>query len=68
MNENVQTSKADEFSLLPQTAKGTEMGALLRRAWQPVALSRDIEVGNAQPSRILSEELPCSVATVAKPT
>ena len=57
MSESVRKSKSNEYSLLPQTAKETEMGALLRRAWQPVALSRDIEVGNAKPIRILSEEL-----------
>ena len=57
MSESVRKLKSNEYSLLPETAKETEMGALLRRAWQPVALSRDIEVGNAKPIRILSEDL-----------
>ena len=57
MSEIGPTSRGDEFALLPQTGKGTEMGALLRRTWQPVALSRDIEIGKAKPNRILSEDL-----------
>ena len=57
MSESVRKSKSNEYSLLPETAKETEMGALLRRAWQPVAVSRDIKVGETKSIRILSEDL-----------
>ncbi|MSQ73122.1 MAG: iron-sulfur containing oxygenase [Betaproteobacteria bacterium] len=49
--------KADHMELLPQTSSDSLMGRLLRKFWQPVALSRDIECGVAKPLRILGEDL-----------
>lgn len=49
--------KAEEFKLLTETARDTEMGLLLRRFWHPVALSRHIETGSAKPLRVLGEDL-----------
>jgi nitrite reductase/ring-hydroxylating ferredoxin subunit len=44
--------------LLTQTGPGTPCGALLRRYWQPVALSEELPPGGAPlPVRILSEDL-----------
>ncbi|HEY8694976.1 MAG TPA: Rieske 2Fe-2S domain-containing protein, partial [Chloroflexota bacterium] len=36
---------------------GTAMGRLLRSYWQPVALSSDVQAGEAIPVRIMSEDL-----------
>jgi 5,5'-dehydrodivanillate O-demethylase len=43
--------------MLTETAPGTPMGILLRKFWQPVALSRQVARGAAMPLRILSEDL-----------
>jgi len=44
--------------LLTQTGPGTPGGDLLRRYWQPVALSQELAMGGAPvPVRILSEDL-----------
>lgn len=47
----------DPFDLLAETGPGTPMGRLLRKFWQPVALSSDVAKGRAVPLRILSEDL-----------
>jgi phenylpropionate dioxygenase-like ring-hydroxylating dioxygenase large terminal subunit len=48
----------EENDLLTQTGPGTLGGALLRRYWQPVALSEELPPGGAPlPVRILSEDL-----------
>src|SRR5436853_7694530 len=50
-------SKEDN-ELITQTGPGTPGGELMRRYWQPVALSDEVPVGGAPlPIRILSEDL-----------
>lgn len=49
--------KAQQFELLTQCAPGTLMGSLLRRFWQPVALSDKLAAGKALSVRVLGEEL-----------
>ena len=49
---------AEENQLLTQTNAGTPCGALMRRYWQPVALSEELPVGGAPVKvKILGEEL-----------
>jgi len=49
---------ADRYHYLTQTSAGTPAGELLRRYWQPVALSDSLPPGAApQPIRIMSEDL-----------
>src|SRR5262245_9789319 len=43
--------------LLHQTGADTLMGQLLRKFWQPVALSTDLKAGTACPIRVLGENL-----------
>ena len=48
----------EENELLTQTGPGTPCGELMRRYWQPVALSEELPPGGAPlPVRILSEDL-----------
>ena len=48
----------DENELLTKTNRGTPAGELIRRYWQPVALSEELPAGGAPLSvRILGEEL-----------
>jgi phenylpropionate dioxygenase-like ring-hydroxylating dioxygenase large terminal subunit len=48
----------DENQLLTQTGPGTPCGDLLRRYWQPVALSEELESGGAPlPVVLMGEEL-----------
>jgi 5,5'-dehydrodivanillate O-demethylase len=47
----------ENLALLTQTARGTDMGDLLRQFWQPVALSRQAEPGKAVALRVFNEEL-----------
>jgi 5,5'-dehydrodivanillate O-demethylase len=54
---HIPATMADRLKLLGQTGRDTEMGRLLRRFWQPVALSRSVAAGGAVPIRILSEDL-----------
>lgn len=49
--------RAQQFNLLTQCGKDTEMGRLLRRFWHPVALSESVEVKAAIPLKIMGEEL-----------
>ncbi len=49
--------KADQIRLLQQTTSDTLMGRLLRRFWQPVALSRSVGKSAAKPLRIFGEDL-----------
>ncbi len=48
---------ADRLKLLAHTGSGTEMGAFLRRFWQPVFRSHKIAKGEAKGIRIFDEEL-----------
>jgi 5,5'-dehydrodivanillate O-demethylase len=43
--------------LLHQTSADTLMGQLLRRFWQPVALSADLKASEARPLRVFGENL-----------
>jgi hypothetical protein len=48
----------DENQLLTQTGRGTSAGELLRRYWQPVALSEELPLGGAPLAvKILGEDL-----------
>ena len=51
------SQRAEKIRLLTQSARGTPMGDLLRRFWQPVALSSEAGPGKAKEIRILSEDL-----------
>jgi phenylpropionate dioxygenase-like ring-hydroxylating dioxygenase large terminal subunit len=48
----------EENDLLTQTDRGTPMGELMRRYWQPVALSEELPANGAPiPAKIMGEEL-----------
>lgn len=49
--------RAEQLALLQETSRDTLMGALLRRFWQPIALSRELRTASARPIRILGEDL-----------
>ncbi|MDB5794157.1 MAG: iron-sulfur containing oxygenase [Noviherbaspirillum sp.] len=58
MNQNDRKQeKAERLRQLSQTSPDTPMGKLLRRFWQPVALSGDVANGQAKPLKALGEEL-----------
>lgn len=46
----------EALTKLTETARGTEMGDLLRGFWQPVSLARQVEPGKAKPVRVFSED------------
>jgi 5,5'-dehydrodivanillate O-demethylase len=48
---------AKRLKKLSQTSRETDMGRLLRRFWQPVALSADVAAGQAKALRVFGEEL-----------
>lgn len=52
-----QAGRAEKLELLTRTLPGSEVGRLLRRFWQPIALSHKVKIGEAIPVRILGEEL-----------
>ena len=52
-----QTQRSERLSPLAQTAADTPMGTLLRRFWQPVAVSRQLVAGKALPLKFFGEEL-----------
>ena len=48
----------DQNDLITRTGPGTPGGDLVRRYWQPVALTEELPVGGApKPVKILGEEL-----------
>jgi nitrite reductase/ring-hydroxylating ferredoxin subunit len=47
----------DENALLTQTGRGTPCGELMRRYWQPAALSEELAADKPLPVTILGEEL-----------
>ncbi len=59
--------RSEQLKLLPQTSKDTLMGRLLRKFWQPVALSRELAGGAAKPLRILGEDLTLYRGTSGRP-
>lgn len=50
-------ARAAQFNRLTEVGPDSDMGRLLRKFWQPVALSESVEVGAAIPLKIMSEEL-----------
>ena len=48
---------AERLRALTQNGPDTDMGRLLRKFWQPVALSASIKTGAARPLRVLGEDL-----------
>jgi 5,5'-dehydrodivanillate O-demethylase len=57
MAEVLETVTHFDWRDLVETGPGTPMGTLLRRFWQPVALSSDVTPGKAVPINIMGEEL-----------
>jgi 5,5'-dehydrodivanillate O-demethylase len=51
------TAMADRLLLLSQTGPDTDMGKLMRRFWQPVALSHTVKPASATPLRVMGEDL-----------
>ena len=49
--------RAEKFEILCQTSAGTPVGTLLRRFWQPVALSESVQNGKAKAVRLFGEDL-----------
>ena len=47
----------DENDLLTQTGKGTPCGELMRRYWQPAALSEELAADKPFPVQLFGEEL-----------
>lgn len=47
----------EEMDLLTRTGPGTPCGELMRRYWQPVALSEELAEGRPLPVRLLGEDL-----------
>lgn len=47
----------ERLKLLSATGRDTDMGRLLRKFWQPVAVSHSIKPGRAQPLRVMGEDL-----------
>jgi 5,5'-dehydrodivanillate O-demethylase len=50
-------SRKEALRELVESAPGTPMGRLLRRFWQPVAISDDVAPGHAIPIRVMCEDL-----------
>src|SRR2546421_7073828 len=50
------SAMAERLALLTQTGPATGMGQLLRRFWQPVAVSHAVKPGTAVPLRVLGED------------
>jgi 5,5'-dehydrodivanillate O-demethylase len=57
MGKSANLPLAERLKLLPLIGPSTEMGAFLRRFWQPVARSHKVSAGTAQGIRIFDEEL-----------
>jgi 5,5'-dehydrodivanillate O-demethylase oxygenase subunit len=49
--------RGERLRELARTGPGTPMGTLLRRFWHPVAVSKDLAPGSAQPLRVMCEDL-----------
>src|SRR6202012_355104 len=58
----------EENALLTQTGPGTPGGDLLRRYWQPVALSAELKSDEPLAVRVMSEDLVLFRAGGAKPS
>ncbi len=53
--------------MLNETGPDTDMGKLLRRFWQPIALANSVEPGKSRAVRILSEDLTLYRGASGKP-
>ena len=49
--------RGERLNRLTQTARGTEMGSLLRLFWHPIAVARELAPGAAKAVRVLGEDL-----------
>lgn len=49
--------RARQFQRLTQCDRDTDMGKLLRKFWQPIELSENVELNAAIPVKVLGEEL-----------
>jgi 5,5'-dehydrodivanillate O-demethylase len=52
-----QMSNAERLAVLPECGPTTDMGRLLRRFWQPVAVAAKLGAGKARALRVLGEDL-----------
>jgi 5,5'-dehydrodivanillate O-demethylase len=59
-------ARSERFERLTKCGPGSEMGALLRRFWQPVARSDQIEAGRARPIKVMGEDLTLYRGTTGK--
>jgi len=58
MPQSAQSARtAAQWKILTECARGTPMGTLLRRFWQPVAVSEKLAKGRARGIRIMGEDL-----------
>jgi 5,5'-dehydrodivanillate O-demethylase oxygenase subunit len=51
------SAMAERLRSLTQTGPDTDMGRLLRKFWQPVAVSHSVKPGTARPLRVMGEDL-----------
>lgn len=54
---NISEERSHKFKQLTECGKDTEMGKLLRKFWQPVALAESVPINGAIPLLIMGEEL-----------
>src|SRR5919199_1925748 len=54
--EPTRTVQAEEYTDFVHTGPGTLAGRYMRRFWQPVYKSPDLEPGHAKPIRVMSED------------
>jgi 5,5'-dehydrodivanillate O-demethylase len=57
MHQGGQSGTDDPFLRLTHCGPGTDAGRLLRRFWNPIAVSESVKPGQARPLRILGEDL-----------
>ncbi|HXQ51596.1 MAG TPA: Rieske 2Fe-2S domain-containing protein [Stellaceae bacterium] len=56
-DDDSKTARGERLRLLTQTSRDSVMGRLLRRFWQPFAVSRDLRPGAAKRVKVLGEDL-----------
>jgi 5,5'-dehydrodivanillate O-demethylase len=64
---DTRTDRAQRLDALTETGRGTDMGRLLRKFWQPVAVSRSILPGKARALRVMGEDLTLYRGASGKP-
>lgn len=57
MSEQSVKTRAEKLGLLGQTGPDTDMGRLLRRFWQPIAVASSLQPGTARSIRVMNEDL-----------